>query len=108
MIHADNIAKVFRKNGKEVRALDGVSLDVESGQAHPDADDVQERHRPPHAIQRPQSPLVGQHRRRHAEGDHVGQRVELNAEVGGGVSQPGQPAVEAVQDGREDDQHHPV
>ena len=45
-----------------------------------------------------------QQRRRHAEGDDVGQRVELGAEQGLAAAHPRQPAVERVEDGGAEDE----
>ncbi|EEF93669.1 hypothetical protein CATMIT_01697, partial [Catenibacterium mitsuokai DSM 15897] len=39
------------------------------------------------------------------EADQVGQRVVLHAELALGVGQPGDPAVDAVEDGGDEDRH---
>ena len=51
-----------------------------------------------------QAPRVGEHRRGDAEGDEVGERVVLLAELGGGVGHARDPAVERVEDRRDDDE----
>ena len=67
------------------------------GHHRADLDDL----RPPLEIafhgQHAEAPHPGQHRRRNAKGDHIGQRIELTAEVAGRIRQPRDAAVEEVE-----------
>ena len=65
----------------EVPLVHDVDLDVEAGEPAGAADHEEERDGEAEAVEAGERPLVGEERRRDAERDDVGQRVELDAEV---------------------------
>ena len=85
-------------------ALVGVPLDVETREAQRRGREVHEANGPTHAAERNQSPLERQHRRRHAERDQIGERIELHAEFARGPGHARDAAVEHVEhDGEADE-----
>ena len=72
-------------------------LHVEPGEAQGAAHQEEERDQPPDPRKASKRPAVGEQGRSHAEGDDVGQAVELAAELAGGPGQARDAAVQHVE-----------
>ena len=83
-------------------------LHVEARQAQRAARDEKKGRDPADAREGLELPDVDQQRRGDAEGDEVGERVELHAEAARGAGHPRDLAVEAVHEGGDDDRHRRV
>ena len=70
---------------------------VETGQPHRAADQIDQRDRPADVAEREQHRFGQQHRRSHAEGNDVRQRVEFLSERRFLPAEAGQPAIEQVE-----------
>ena len=99
----DNRRRGGTRQADEI-ALVGVLLDVEARQAQRRGRHEQKPDGPSQAAERRQSPRVGEHRRRHAERDDVGQRVELHAELARRAGHARDAAVEHVEHHRDADE----
>src|SRR5581483_5829248 len=89
----------------EVPAVGDPRVDVEAGQPQGPADGEEERAQPGRASEGSQREGVEQEGGRHPERDHVRERIELHAELGGGLGEPGDLAVEHVEDHRHEEGH---
>ena len=85
------------RQADEVAAVRDPGQHVEPRQPERAADHVEERRARAHAAERLERPRVEQEAGRDPEGDDVGERVELHAELGGGAGQPGHLPVEHVE-----------
>jgi hypothetical protein len=92
----------------EVALVDHVDVGVEARQAQRGAGAVDEGRDPAELAEVLQRPFVHHQRRGGAEGDHVGQRVVLGAELALGVGQARNAAVEAVEHHGDEDRHRGV
>ena len=72
-------------------------LDVEAGEPHRGGCHEDEPRRPSQTPERVESPRERQNGRRETERNHIGQRVELEAELARGAGHARNPAVEHVQ-----------
>src|SRR4029453_3736484 len=81
---------------------------VEGGEPQGATDDEQKYAEPGRAAQVLERVGVQEKRRRHAERDDVGQRVELYPDLAGRLHQAGHPAVEQVHDHRDKDRQRRV
>src|SRR5439155_7424821 len=82
----------------EVAAVADVALDVEPGQPQRAAGHEEEGGQPAHPGYGAEGPGVGEQGGGHAEGDDVGQAVQLPAELARGSRHARDPAVEHVED----------
>ena len=76
-------------------------LDVEARESNRGPRDVEKAGRPAEPSERRQAPREHQNGRGHAEGNDVGQRIELDAERAGGAGQPRDAPVQHVENDRE-------
>ena len=85
------------------RRMHLVCLDVEAGESHRRGKREGGQRQKGDARHDAAAPEIEQHDRRDAEAEKIGEAVELGAESAGDMEPPGQPAVEAVEDGRRHD-----
>src|SRR5712692_1857483 len=89
----------------EVAAVRHAGVDIEARQPERAADHEQEDPDPGGPPQLGQRDGVEQESRRHAEGHHIGQRVVLDAELGGGLGEARHLAVQDIEDHGHEDGH---
>ena len=77
-------------------------IDVEPGEAQSRRDGEHDGADPAHRAQLVQDEAVEDQRRGHAEIQEVGQGIEFRAETGGSLQEPGDPPVDAVEEGGDD------
>ena len=82
---------------KEKALIDGAELHIEPRQAQGGAGHVEEARGPAEAAERLEGPAEHDQRRRHAEGDHVREAVELGAECALAAGEPGDASVEPIE-----------
>ena len=94
------------EEGLAPRRLIFVDHDVEAGEAQRAGHREQERRDPAEVLGRVQVGDVEHERRRDAEVDEVGERIELGAEARGSLQRPRDPSVETVEHGGARDRAH--
>src|SRR6266540_1358688 len=101
----DDTRRGRRGQPHEVAAVRHALVDVEAGETEGAADHEEEGPQPGDPPGVRQGEGVEDEGGGDAEGHHVGERVELDAELGGRPGQPGHLAVEDVQDHAHEDRH---
>ncbi len=82
---SDHFGGGGNRQADEMALRRSFGLDIETRQPQRAADDVESRRQPSPISPRNQCPEINQDRRRYAERNDVGQRIELYAKLAGGI-----------------------